>query len=326
MLTQIEAVFGTEANAPAWFSGDVYYPWQQVTYEGITYEALRTNTSVQPGLPGSLADWRPSRKSLALPILGVTPKDSLLVRKVTGLNPPDIDLFIGEYSRDGGTYQGRRVGSRNVVMTIDLNPNPALGETISGLRDLLYKTFVDPLVDADYLELILRDDDSRVRNLYGYVEKFETEVFEVETLVQISVVCPDPYIRDLSETVLFNESGTWVAVPFAYTGTAETGFVADIHIASNTPVLTVKNNGQAMIINHDFLTGDIVRLNTNRGQRDITYTRNNVVYPLVANVSATSRWLELHSQANTMHVHGETASDLIAGVKSLTYRAGYWGV
>ena len=70
-------------------------------------------------------------QALSLPILGLTPKDSLLLRKVTGLNPPDVNLFIGDYSRDGGTYQGRRVESRNVVLTIDLNPNPALGDTVS---------------------------------------------------------------------------------------------------------------------------------------------------------------------------------------------------
>lgn len=326
MLTQIEAVFGAEANAPAWSSTTAYFAWQQVTHLGVTYEALRANSEMEPGVAGSSADWQLSRKSLALPILGITPKDSLLIRKVTGLSPPDIDLFIGDYSRDGGTYQGRRVGSRNVVMTIDLNPNPALGESISGLRDLLYKTFVDPLVNADYLELVLRSDDGRVRNLFGYTEKFETEVFDSETLAQISMICPDPYIRDLTPITLVNPTGTWVSVPFTYGGTAETGFIAEIHIASNTPVLNLKNNGQAMLITHDFIAGDIVYINTNRGERDITYTREGTNYPLIAKLSSTSRWLELHSQANTMNVHGTVPTELVAGVKSLTYRASYWGV
>lgn len=263
---------------------------------------------------------------LVLPILGINPKSSLLIRKVTGLNPPDIDLFIGDYSRDGGTYQGRRVGNRNVVMTIDLNPNPALGETVSSLRELLYKVFVDPLVDADYVRLILRDDSGKVRHLYGYAEKFETEIFDVETLVQISIICPDPYIRDLDEIVLTNELGTWVSVPFAYTGTSETGFLAEIHVSTPTPVLTLKNNAKTMVFTHPFLTGDIVYVDTNRGVRDVLLVRDSVTYPLIASMSSTSRWLELHSQANTMTVYGELDTDLVAGVKTLVYRSSYWGI
>ena len=265
-------------------------------------------------------------QALALPILGVTPKESLLIRKVTGLNPADIDLFIGDYARDGGTYQGRRVGNRNIVMTIDLNPNPALGETISGLRDLLYKTFVDPLVDADHVELVLHSDDGRVRNLYGYTEKFETEIFDIETLAQISMLCPDPYIRDLTETVLTNASGTWVSVPFAYGGTAETGFYAQINISADTPPLTVKNNAKTMVFNYAFLAGDIVHLDTNRGQRSATVVRGGTTTPLLAYMTTTSPWLELHSQTNTMNVYGAAPANLIAGVKTLKYRASYWGV
>lgn len=265
-------------------------------------------------------------QALALPILGVTPKESLLIRKVTGLNPPDIDLFIGDYARDGGTYQGRRVGNRNVVLTIDLNPNPALGENISGLRDLLYKTFVDPLVDADHLELVLHSDNGLVRNLFGYTEKFETEIFDIETLAQISLLCPDPYIRDLAETVLTNATGTWVSVPFTYGGTAETGFVAEIHISADTPTLTVKNNSKTMVFNYAFLAGDVVFLNTNRGQRAATITRGGVNTPLLAYMTTTSPWLELHSQTNTMNVYGVAPANLIAGVKTLRYRAAYWGV
>lgn len=326
MLTQIDAVYGAVVNPPAWSDVTTYFAWQQVVYNGVTYEALRGNTNKIPGLLSTAADWQPAEKALALPILGVNTMDSLLIRSVTGLNPPDIDLFIGEYSRDGGSYQGRRVGNRNVVMTIDLNPNPALGETVSGLRDLLYKTFADPLVNADHVELVLREDDGRVRNLYGYCEKFETELFGIETMAQISMICPDPYIRDLDVTVLTNETSTWVSVPFIYGGTAETGFETEIIISANTPVLHVRNNDQVMVFNYAFQNEDIVRLNTKRGERSVTVSRGGVVTSLLPALSYTSPWIELHSQSNTLNVYGETPSSYTAGIKTLSYRASYWGV
>lgn len=263
---------------------------------------------------------------LIIPILGATPKDSLLLRKVTGLTPPDINLFIGDYSRDGGNYQGRRVGNRNVVMTFDLNPNPALGEDVSGLRQMLYKAFIDPLVDADYLKVNLYDDQGRVLYLVGYTEKFEGELFEIETMSQVSMICPDPYIRDNVETVLTNTPG-WTQVPFTYGGTAETGFEVKIYINANTNVLTLENNAKTMVINRAFTVGEVVTIKTTRGSRKLTVeTPPGAPASILANLSNTSRWLELHSQANTMRVYGTNSANIVGEVRELRYTEAFWGV
>lgn len=217
-----------------------------------------------------------SDDAFELPILGVTPKNSLLIKKVTGLNPPDRSLFIGDYSQDGGLYQGRRVGSRNVVFTIDLNPNPALGETVQSLREALYRAFIDPQVDGDYLKLLLHDETGREIYLVGYCEKFETEIFEAETMCQISMICPDPYLRDNQDTIYALDTG-WVQVPFTYEGSAETGFIVRIYITNETNEVTLRNNGKVMQLKNlsglFYEPGDIIIINTIRGQRSITITR-----------------------------------------------------
>lgn len=211
---------------------------------------------------------------LELPILGVTPKSSLLIQKISGLNPPDRSLFIGDYSQDGGLYQGRRVGVRNVVLTISLNPNPALGETVSSLRQMLYKAFIDPQVDGDYLKLVLTDEDSNEKYLVGYCEKFESDMFDVDTMCQISMLCPDPYIHDNEDTILEHSTG-WVQVPFNYLGTAETGFVVRIYVTAATRTLTINNNGKTMVLFTPdwYEVGDIVIFSTISGQRSITITK-----------------------------------------------------
>lgn len=213
-----------------------------------------------------------SDDAFEMPILGVTPKNSFLIKKVTGLNPPDRSLFIGDYSQDGGIYQGRRVGSRNVVLTIDLNPNPALGETVSYLREKLYKAFIDPQVDGDYLKLLLTDDDNNERYLVGYCEKFETDIFDVETMCQISMICPDPYIRSNYDTVLYNGTG-WVQVPFSYEGTAETGFIARMNVTFPTSVIALRNNKKTMYFEHSYSVDDILIVNTSPGQRSLSLTK-----------------------------------------------------
>lgn len=211
-------------------------------------------------------------QALALPIASITPKSSLLISSITGLNPPDITLFIGDYARDGGTYQGRRVENRNPVITIDLNPNPALDETVKSLRELLYKTFVDPQIDSDAIELVLHVDDGRKLYLSGYTEKFETAIFSSDSQVQVSVVCPDPYIRDVIETALTHDAG-WVTIPFTYSGTSETGFEAEVYLSSDTTVLNLLNNNKLVRIDYNFINQNVnpqvIYVNTNPGSRSV---------------------------------------------------------
>ena len=267
-----------------------------------------------------------SENAFYVPIQGATPKDSLLVRKITGLTPPGADLFIGDYSRDGGIYQGRRVGNRNVVITMDLNPNPALGETVSGLREMLYKAFMDPLVEADYLQLNLHDDSGRTRYVVGYTEKIDGEIFDIETALQISLICPDPFIRDSQETVLTNVTG-WTTVPFTYTGSAETGFSVTIKINQATSTLTLDNNGKKMVINRSFAIGDVVKINTTPGVRSITVTPSGgAETSILAYLTVASIWLELHSQSNTLKVYGSSGASLPASITELRFRQAYWGV
>lgn len=263
-----------------------------------------------------------SANSFFVPVHGAKPKDSLHIRKITGLDPPDPDLFIGEYSRDGGTYQGRRVAPRNVVITMDLNPNPALGETVSAIRARLHKAFLDPLVYSDHMQIVFHDEYARQRYLVGYVEKYDEDLFDVETLAQISLICPDPFLRDLQPSVFQNVTG-WVVVPFDYLGTARTGFEVTINVTGMTDVLTLENNGRTMVIERSFIPGDTIKMTTTRGQREIIL---NETTSIAAFLSPLSPWLELHSQSNSMKVYGATETDFVANISELRFIQAYWGL
>lgn len=280
-----------------------------------------------------------SDNAFSVQFQGATPKDSLLVRSITGLNPPKRDLFIGDYARDGGIFQGRRVGVRNIVIIMHLNPNPALDETVSGLRERLYKAFIDPSAEADYVKMGFHLDDGRHLFLVGYNEDFDTEIFAADRLVQISMLCPDPFLRDNLPTVLTNPGG-WTTVPFAYTGTAETGFEVRIEVHASTPKLILANNTVTddtaspnyprgrMILNRAFSPGDVVIINTVRGNRflHLIPIGGGPTLSLINSLTPTSPWLELHSQSNVMKVYGSTPASLPAGITSLTYVQSYWGI
>lgn len=270
--------------------------------------------------------------TFTMTVIGATPKDSLIVQSLSGLGPPDISLFVGDYARDGGVYTGRRVQTRNPVFTIKINPNFANNETVSGWREILYKAFVDPTVNGDDVTLILHDDILADRMLTGYVEKFETEPFSADTVVTISMICPDPYIRDAAETDL---SGSWTNVPFVYQGTAETGFEVDVNVTVATPILTLDNNGYKMVFNYSdptggsltsFQVGDVLHVNTKPGERAVTLTSGGVVYDVLYMLDVDSPWLSLHSQSNTLQIYGADSSSTVASITTLKYVTTYWGV
>lgn len=264
-------------------------------------------------------------ETINMNVLGAGPRDSLQVRKITGLGPPDVDLFLGEYAGDGGSYNGRRVVKRNVVMELGLNPNHGENETVDGLRQTLYKMFLDPSVNGDNLFVELVDDIQPKKLFEGYVEKFEGEIFSKDTAVQISLMCPDPYLVDATETEL---TGSFTTFPFTYGGSAETGFYIEVEVTAPTDVLTIDNNGSRMVFEFDFLLDDVLKVNTTPGSRSVLLDRAG--FPnleILYTMTGDSPWIKLHSQNNVLKVYDDIPGmATVAAMTKLRYRQRYWGI
>lgn len=268
-----------------------------------------------------------SENPFTVEIRDARPTDSIIVEKIDGLNPPDIDIFMGDYARDGGYYGGRRVPPRTVTFTFRLNPNYKLNESVDGLRRMLYKIFMDPFSDRDELGFVLHDDELSPRAFSGYTEKFETEIFSKDTYVDITVRAPNPYLLDMNQTVIELDGPS---SPFPYTGSAETGLVVDLEIVVATSVLTIDINGKQMILENSFQVGDQVMINTIRGVRAITLTRTESGTTTAKNILYTlkkgTKWLELHSPSNVIKAYGETESSAVASLKKVRFRGQHWGI
>lgn len=264
-------------------------------------------------------------QNLELPIVGLKPKDGLLVRRITGLDPSDVDLFMGAHAKHGSSYQGRRARERNIVMTIDLNPDYSLGQTVASLREQLYKVFLDPYEDSDYVPMHFHISDGRILTTYGYTEKLESELFGSETEMQVSMLCPDPFLRSVQETDHTNSVGLWLNLPFIYEGTAPTGFFLDIGVTSSTTKLVVDLNGQKMEFLGDFLADDTVHISTVDGQKYARLIRDSETTSLLPNLTPTSRWIEIKTKNNTLSVYGVDQAPVPAGIQTLKYRSSYRG-
>lgn len=265
-----------------------------------------------------------SENPFYLNIRDARPTDSIIVEKIEGLDPPAVDLFLGEYARDGGFYSGRRVAKRNPVFHLILNPKYEVGETVSGLRELLYRSFMDPQLDGDYLNLVLKDDVKADRYIVGFVEKFEIDIFSSDLSVLISMLCPNPYILDSVETAV---SGVGPSVPFVYGGTAESGVkITATLTAAATQMSILMNDVVITTLQYDFVAGDILFVNSRRGERQITVTRDGVVTDILYSQTATSKWIDLHKPSNVMKIYGNSPTDFVANITEIRFRQAWWGI
>jgi phage-related protein len=264
-----------------------------------------------------------SENPFVLEIRDAKPTDSIIVEKIEGLGPPDVDLFMGDYARDGGSYSGRRVPPRNVTFTLRINPNYKENESVSGLRDMLYKAFMDPFTDADSLPFILHDDELPDRFIEAHTEKFDTDIFSGETLATIAMRCPNPYILDVEWTSL---AASGSSLPFQYDGNAGAGIQLEVEFTTSSSITTIELNGKKLFLNYPFLTDDVLFIDTRRGYRKIQVTRGSETTDILYALDPDSVWLELHSLANLIKLYGEVTTDIPGNFTDVTFRTAYWGI
>lgn len=110
-----------------------------------------------------------------------------VVLSVSGLNPPSASIFTAKSpNRKGARYNGSTLDERNIVISLKI-----LGD-VEQNRNALY-AWVDT---EQYAKIYYRNG---VRNVYceGHVEECEIDYFSDNEVMDIAIICEDPYWKDL---------------------------------------------------------------------------------------------------------------------------------
>lgn len=243
------------------------------------------------------------------------------VLSITGLNPPKAQINTSTIAGlDGSKFNSSKLENRNIVITIKINGD------IEANRINLYKYFATKQWCKFYYE-------NEHRNVYidCYVENFECDLFVKDEIAQISLICPNPYFKDM-ETIIDDISKALAAFefPFAYgskgatnpsvpkdTSTdsavefstidisritnvyndseSETGLIIKIDVFGTISKLNIKNTqtGESFILNYSFLENDRIIIDTNKGQKSVVLTRNGVTSNLFSAVRKGSTFFQL---------------------------------
>ena len=115
----------------------------------------------------------------------------LYITDLHGLGAPDANVNMTDYAViDGALYNSSRAQKRNITMTIQpLKPN------FEANRLKVYALF--PVKKKVRL---LIETHTRLCYIDGYVETCDANVYSTRGQVAVSILCPDPYFRELSTT------------------------------------------------------------------------------------------------------------------------------
>lgn len=145
--------------------------------------------------------------------------DPVQVKNIDGLGPVKADITSTQSATGRGEIpQGTNTGKRNIVLTLGFNPDFAGNETMSGLRQALYRY----LIPEQWTKLRFHSDDLPTVDIEGTVESVEPNMFSQDPEVQVSVICLKPDFVASDATIITGVSGT--PTPIDYPGTVDTGF------------------------------------------------------------------------------------------------------
>lgn len=256
----------------------------------------------------------------------------------SGLNPPSASLFMSKSpNRKGAKHNGSSLNERNIVLTIKI-----LGD-VEKNRNALYN-WVDT---EQYIKVHYANG---VKNVYceGYVQDCPIDFFTNNEIVNVAIVCGDPYWKDALDIItdITNILKQFVfpfaiddeGVPFStlkennitdvFNAGAETGALITIKCngeVKNIRIFDAQDTSRQFVINHTFQDGYVVEINTATSPKTIkAYAPDGSVLNLMKYVGQTPTWFTLKRGANRF---GYTAESGLAQVEMFfTFTNRYTGV
>lgn len=238
----------------------------------------------------------------------LTGHDLYYVMSVTGLTPAAANINTDALAvGDGSLFNSSRVGNRNIVITLKYKS----GISVEEARLELYKVFKT----KQWVRVFYKTE---TRDVYidGYVETFEGDLFERGQMAAVSIICPDPFFKAVTDTVTdfnavigllefpveFPEEGIPFSEVRAYSeksvvngGDAESGVIIRCNFSAevSNPAFYNLTTGEALSVAFTFLRGDTLIINTNQGSKSITLIREGVTVNMLNYLVQGSAWFLL---------------------------------
>lgn len=252
-----------------------------------------------------------------------------------GLYDVNNNVYLSENSMiDGAVYQGSVVKYRNIVLLlVDIGSYPED-------RDQLNRLFKE----REYGVLVFQEGDSPKRKIEYIVESMTSTGLNSKRSHSISLICPDPFFYDLSDTD--EKMASWVSdfeFPFSSEPTIEFGHQTDERIkvirndyaednigmtiiltcsgaVTNPSVTRVESNETIRVGSSakpfTMQAGDVLTITTAMGNKHVRLTRNGATSEVNHYLTEDSVFIQLMRGDNTIgYDAGSGVSNLSVDVR-----------
>ncbi|MBO4520713.1 MAG: phage tail family protein [Alphaproteobacteria bacterium] len=203
---------------------------------------------------------------------------------VAGLNPPNARISSSTIAtKDGSIVTNEQANNRNIVLTFAIT-----GRDAERQRTGLYYYF--KIKEPVSLEI---KTATRTATIDGYVESIQANPFDRKQQIQISIICPNPYFLGSEETTNVSyPSGNVVTLSDTSHGAVFT--VTCLDAITGGFVIGNTLTGESFCVNGDYVSGDVVTIDTRQGQKGITLTHNGSTSNILSRMNSTVHdWLQL---------------------------------
>lgn len=254
------------------------------------------------------------------------------VTGMTGLDPDVVvPRFYGTSGTGGGKFYDFTPEKRDIVMLIDLNPQFAVNQSFSDLRDALYKAISSSR--SGQMQIQFKDDVGVVAVISGLVTKFETPQFTKKPQVQITISTTDPFLKSPAPVAVavggLNPANTNIqdlvsTAPHGFDFVmAFTGAVASLVITDPTVGLPAADQWNFTVTPAGgFLNGDVLTFSSDPQGKQLYMVRGGVTIYLADKVIQGSVWPVIFPGDN----HFAFATPANMHFNSISYYQAYWGV
>lgn len=267
-------------------------------------------------------------------------EENYQVANIDGLTPPNANVNTTSYvNGDGSSFNSSRILNREIVITVYINGD------VQKNRLTLYKYFRN----KEWCKIYYQDEN---RDVYieGYVQTLEAPIFVQKQVAQISILCPNPYFKDIetivqsiskvvkkftfqfsidqNEPISFSELELEKVTNIINDSESETGLIINAKFMGTVDKLEIRNvdNGESFIINYKFVKNDKLVINCNRGNKSVILTREAIEYNIIPYIQSGSVFFQLGiGDNNFSFLADEGIDDMLVDINFKYYKV-YLGV
>lgn len=236
----------------------------------------------------------------------LTNERMLKVISVDGLTPPAANIITNEIAMNDGTrFNSATVGERNIVIHTKITGN------VEQSRINLYRFFRI----KQYCKIYYKNES---RNVYceGYVETVDGDLFTKSQQIDISIICPSPWFKELNqiyfdmsqvlsrfefpfcieaEGIVFSELVTELLVPVVNSGDVETGVILKCYATGEVinPKIYNADTHEMLGLNFTMITGDEIIISTMRGEKYVRHVRKGVTTNIFNSLMKNPAWFQI---------------------------------